>query len=227
MKNTPRSLLRDIKAAVRLGSPEAVNTALDRLLTFPGVAANARMDEAFIGKVILPLGEALTPLTAAQLRALAEHPLAARRAVGAVSLAYRFLADGEITPRDLRRFARDSRPDVRAALAQALSLRGAENSQKLFNLGEIWLQDQSPKVRSTALTFLPVFAESRGESLLALLSPLLADSDREVRAALADALTALGRAGLTEPVLDLLARQEAEPNPNSWVIRRVRGRLSR
>jgi hypothetical protein len=92
----------------------------------------------------------------------------------------------------------------------------------LFVLGKNWLQDPSPKVRCTALGFLPALSESHGDEIVALLAPLGADSDREVRAALAAAINALGRAGLAESVLDLLAHWEAETSPNTWVIRRVR-----
>ena len=61
-KNETRQLLRDLRAAVMLGQPEAVDMALDGLLAFPGVAANDRMDEGFIEQVILPVGEVLKTL---------------------------------------------------------------------------------------------------------------------------------------------------------------------
>jgi hypothetical protein len=189
------------------------------------------MDDAFLNKIILPVGESLTPLPTPQLRPLAEHPLAAGRAVGAAALAQQFLTFRRGSPaktaaptgKDLRKFARDPRPDVRAALTLALSLRAKDAPDTLFNLGKPWLQDPSPRVRCTVLGFLPALAESYGEEIVTLLAPLGAEADREVRAALADALNALGRAGLAGPVLGLVSRWEAEPASNSWVIRRVRG----
>jgi hypothetical protein len=54
-----------------------------------------------------------------------------------------------------------------------------------------------------------------------LLGPLGDDPDRDVRAALVDALGALAQAGLAEAVLDLLALWAAEARPNAWVISRV------
>ena len=92
---------------------------------------------------------------------------------------------GNPTRKDLRKAARDPRPDVRAALGRALSLRAADAPEKPFALGKNWLQDPSPKVRCTTLGFLPALAESHGDEVVALLAPLGADSDREVRAALA------------------------------------------
>ena len=69
-KADTRQLLRDLRAAVMLGQPAAVDEALDGLLAFPGVAGNDRLDEAFIEKVILPVGEVLRKLPSNHLRPL-------------------------------------------------------------------------------------------------------------------------------------------------------------
>ena len=91
MKADTRQLLRDIKAATRLGSPGAVDLAMNGLLTLPGVAANAPLAENMFDKVLVPVGQILAELPPDWLRPLSEHQLAAGRAVGAVALARQFL----------------------------------------------------------------------------------------------------------------------------------------
>ena len=221
MKNKTRQLLRDLKAAAVLGNPEAVDIALNGLLAFPGVAANDRMDDGFIEKTILPVGRSLTPIKSSHLRPLLNHKLAAGRAIGAVALADQFIAGKEATPKDLRKPANDPRLDVRDSLGRVLLLVGHKDPQNLLALGTPWLMNAAPKPRYTALIFIPALAESYGVRLVGLLGPLGSDPDREVRAALVDALNALARAGLAESVMELLALWGGEPHPNVWVISRV------
>ena len=220
-KTDTRQILRDLKTAVLLGNPEAVDIALNGLLAFPGVAANDLMQEGFIEKMILPVGHALIPLETSQLRPLQKHPLAAGRAIGAAALVYQFIAGMHATAKDLRKSANDPRSDVRSALGKALVLAGPQNPAKLLDLGTAWLMNAAPKPRSTALQFIPVLAENYGKRLVGLLGPLGSDPDREVRAALVEALNALARAGLAESVLELLALWAGESRPNAWVISRV------
>ncbi len=221
MKNKTRQLLRDLKAAAVLGNPEAVDIALNGLLAFPGVAANDRMDDGFIEKTILPVGQSLTPLKSSHLRPLLNHKLAAGRAIGAVALADQFIAGKDATSKDLRGPANDPRLDVRNSLGRALLITGQKDPQKLLALGTPWLMNAAPKPRCTALIFIPALAESQGVRLVGLLGPLGSDPDREVRAALVDALNTLARAGLGESVMELLTLWVAEPHVNIWVISRV------
>ena len=221
MKNNPRQLLRDLKTATLLGNPEAVNIALSGILAFPGVAANDRMDEGFIEKTILPVGQALTPLKTSYLRPLLDHDLAAGRAIGAVALADQYIAGKDATPKDLRKPANDLREDVRSSLGKALFIGGRQAPDKLYDLGTPWLMNTAPKPRYTALIFIPALAESHGKRVVGLLGPLGSDPDREVRTALVDALSALARENLAESVLELLSLWATEAHPNSWVISRV------
>jgi hypothetical protein len=221
MKADTRQLLRDLKVATMLGQPEAVDMALEELLAFPGVAANDRMNDSFIERVILPVGQALTPLKTSHLRPLLDHPLAAGRAVGAVALANQYIAGKDAAQNDLRRPANDGRVDVRFSLGRALFCIGPDDPDKLLDLGTRWLVNTAPKPRYTALVFIPALAESFGKRLVELLEPLGADSDREVRAALVEALNSLGRMSLAESVLGLLRVWAAEANPNTWVISRI------
>lgn len=221
MKNNTRQLLRDLKTATLLGNPEAVDIALSGILVFPGVAANDRMDDGFIEKTILPVGQALTPLKTSYLRPLLDHELAAGRAIGAVALANQYVAEMDATSKDLRKPANDPRDDVRIALGKALLAVGHKAPQKLLDLGTTWLMNAAPKPRYTALIFIPALAESFGKRVVGLLGPLGADPDRDVRAALVDALNALAQAGLAESILELLLLWVAESRPNSWVISRA------
>ena len=221
MKNSTRHILRDLKAAAILGNPEAVDIALAGLLIFPEVAANDFMHDGFIEKTILPVGRALTRLKTSHLRPLLTHKLAAGRAVGAVALAEQYMAGKDVTPKDLRKPANDHRQDVRIALGRTLLVAGHQDPEKLLALGTPWLMNDAPKLRFTALIFIPALAEDQGARLVGLLGPLGGDPDREVRAALTDALNALARVGLAGSVLSLLATWAAEKIPNAWVISRV------
>jgi hypothetical protein len=221
MKNSTRQLLRDLRAAAVLGNPEAVDIALDNLLAFPGVAANDRMNDGFIEKTVLPVGQALALLKTSQLRPLLSHNLAAGRAVGAVAMANQFIAGKDATPKDLLKPASDPRLDVRKSLGWELRSIGLQKPQKLFALCTLWLGNIAPKPRYTALIFLPVMAKSHGVRFYDLLEPLGKDPDREVHAALVDALNSLGHAGLSELVFGLLTRWAEDDHPNAWVISRV------
>ena len=216
-----RQLLRDLRAAVLLGQSEAVEMALDGLLTFPGVAGNDRLGEELIEKVILPVGQILKKIESNQLRSLLVNPLAAGRAIGAVAMVHRFVEGKHSTQKDLRKPASDARPEVRTALGRALFEVAEVDPEKLLNLGTTWLMGNSPKLRHSALLFLPALAGSYGQRIVGLLGPMVADEDYDVRKALVAALNTLARAGLAESVLGLLALWGTEAAPNAWVICRV------
>ena len=88
----------------------------------------------------------------------------------------------------------------------------------MFSLGETWMQDSSPRLRQTALAFLPALAPSHGERLIDLCASLEDEQDNGVRAALVAALVDLARAGQAEPVLDLLASWASGTSPKTWVV---------
>ena len=221
MKTEVKQLLRDLKAAAMLGRPEAVDIALDGLLAIPGVASNDRMDDGFIDQIILPVGKALTTLKSSQLRPLLNHPLVAGRAISASGLAHHFIEGKDATQKDLRKPAGDARPDVRKSLGRTLFTVAEVDPEKLLNLGTTWIMQSSPKPRHTALIFIPALTSQYGKRIVGLLGPLAADEDRDVRAALVDALKALGHAGLAETVLELMSMWGSESKPNAWVICRV------
>ncbi|MBL7161598.1 MAG: HEAT repeat domain-containing protein [Anaerolineales bacterium] len=220
-KSQIRELLGDLKAAVRLGHPEAVEIALDDLRSLPVVAANDRLSEGFFDQVIRPAGVTLARLPTNQLLPLLEDPLAALRAVGAVALAHDYLTGKDVDRRALLAPAKDPRPEVRTALGGTLREVGEAYPEHLLHLLDGWLRDSSPKVRSTALTALPALTQSRGEGIIALIEPLNDDESSEVRAALVDALQAIAQGDLAESVLGLLADWGAESRPNVWVITRA------
>jgi len=216
-----RQFMRDLRAAVMLGQPEAVDTALDGLLAFPGVAGNDRMDEAFIEKVIIPVGEILKKLPSNQLRPLLVNPLAAARAIGAVAMAQRFAEGKDSTPKDLRKPANDDRMEVRQVLGHTLSAVAETDPEKVLHLGTNWLLSRAPKQRYCALLFLPALGSHYGQKIVGLLGPAGADADYDVRKALVSALNTLAQAGLAESVLGLLALWATEAARNAWVICRA------
>lgn len=224
MKAEIRELLADFKAAARLGHPEGLQVALDGLRDLPEAAANARLSEAFIQQALLPLGRALAhpQLDLLYLRPLLEDPLAAVRAVAAVALAARFFAGAQVSEQDLRRAGRDHRPEVRAALGQALGQAGADQAEALLELLSPWLAlPAGPRLRQAALLALPYLVPVKGPDLLPLVQPLADEADPQAQAALVTALVALAAGNQPGPVLDLLARWAAAVAPNEWVITRT------
>ncbi|MBC8330612.1 MAG: hypothetical protein H8E28_01400 [Anaerolineae bacterium] len=219
-KTTIRKILNDIKAAVRLGQPEAIQIALEGVFAIPQVAANDQADAALLAQFILPAGEILARLPAAQLRPLLEHPTAALRAISASALARRYLLGKDVNPQVLRVPAGDVRPDVRTALGATLREAGEAAPEHLLPLMDHWLKAKSPRMRETALNFIPALAASHVDEVIAHLHPLSAEDDRAVRAALVDTLHALAERGMAQAVLGLLTRWGNEPAPNIWVITR-------
>ena len=221
MKTEIKQLLRDLRAAVILGRPEAVDIALDGLLKLPGVSANDRMSHGFIEQVAIPLGEALAGLSSSQLRPLLIHHLAVGRAVGGVAIAHRYVKSNDSTEKDLRQSGNDSRLDVRLALGKSLSVVCEADPKKTINLGITWIKHSSPRLRYTSLIFLPALANNFEEEIIELLGTLSTDPNLEVRAALVDALNHLGRMGFSRSVLGLLSLWSSESQPDSWLICRI------
>jgi hypothetical protein len=216
-KSQISAFLNDLKAAARLGHPEAVEMALEGLRAFPQVAANHPLGDGFIDQVILPAGKILSKLPAAQLHPLLDDPQTALRATAGVALAHRFGVGKDGNPKRLQIPAKDARPEVRTALAETLREVGEAHPERLLPLAEDWLAVPSARQRSTALGFIPAL----GQDILQNLDAFKAEQHPEVRAALVDALQALAQNDLAEPVLELLSHWGAEPRPNAWVIGRV------
>lgn len=221
MKTDYKQLLRDLRGAVMLNHPQAVDMALNGLLELPGVASNDRMSDHTIDHIVLPVGEILAALKAPLLRPLSTHALAIGRSVGGVALAHRLVKQTDTTPKDLGRPAGDPRQDVRQAIGKALLALSTTYPTKIFELVKSWLAQPGSRLRYTALITLPGLAPSYKDQLLDLVSNLDDDLDRDVRAVLVEALNAIARHTLATPVLRLLAQWSDKAQPNTWVISRI------
>ena len=214
-------LLRDIKAAVMINRSEAVNLAMDGLLLLPDVISNERINSNFIARVVNPLGEILSALPPVQLRQLAVHELAVGRAIGAIALTYRFVRNNEAITSDLTKLASDSREEVRTAIGKSLANQTEDAPERILELGKQWIQKPSPRIRTTALIFLPKLTPYFEEQIKNLLFPLGKDTDRHVRVELAAALGQIARTTSPESVLELLSAWSKDQDPNIWVICRA------
>lgn len=211
-----RTLVIDIKAAARLGHAESVWLALEGLFELPEANANAQMNQPFIERVILPVGEALVSPTLRTnvIQPLAGEPYAALRAVTAVALAHRHFTFGDVKPQHLTVLARDARPDVRLALQLALAQAGAPLPEKLGRLAEDWLGADSPRQQAVGILLL---AGLPGRALPRL-AAFPVSANPEVRRALVDALTALALDGQQTEVLALLEKWTEQTNNHVWLI---------
>jgi hypothetical protein len=221
MKTGIKQLLRDLRTAVILGRPEAVDIALDGLLNLPGVSSNDRMSQGFTEKVVIPVGEALAGLKSSLLRPLLAHHLAVGRAVGGVALAHRYVKSNDSTQKDLLQPGNDSRSDVRLALGRSLIIVSEADPEKIISLGTTWIKHSSPRLRYTALIFLPELAKNFEVEIIGLLGTLSTDPNPEVRAALVNALNHLAEMSFSRSVLGLLSLWSSESQPDSWLICRI------
>ena len=94
--DTHLEFLADLKAAVRLGHPQAVQIALANLRALPQIASNEQISASQITQLIRPAGNILVRLPSGQLLPLLEDPLAALRAVGAVAVAHQFFKGQDV-----------------------------------------------------------------------------------------------------------------------------------
>jgi hypothetical protein len=221
MKTAFKQLHRDLRAAVLLGRPEAVDIALDGLLELPGVPSNDQMSEGFIERIVIPVGETLAGLKSSQLRPLLEHPLAVGRGVGGVALAYRYVKEGDSTPEDLRLPGNDHRLDVRLALGKSLFTLTETDPEATFKLETSWINQSSSRLRYTALIFLPALASKFDAEIFSMLAAMSKDPNKEVQFGLVGALNQLAVTGYPGQVLNLLSLWSSESKPNSWVICRA------
>jgi len=220
MKINTRSFLSDLKAAVRIGHPESVAVALGNLRALPNVASNDQLPAGFIKQVIHPAGRTLARRPALELAPWLDSPLTAYRSLATAALAYRFTRADDVNPGLLHRAAKDTRPEVRLVLGQALSDVNETIPSALPELAAAWLDDTNPKVRAAALNFIPVLATADQLQISAWLQPMGQDPDEGVNAALAQALKSLADTGYAEIVLALLLDWVSAPHPNVWLIAR-------
>jgi hypothetical protein len=221
MKADIRQILRDLRVAVTLGSLEAVDIAMDSLLDLPGVSSNDPMNEAIIEQVVIPVGGILAGLKSSHLRPLLSHPLAVGRAAGGVALANQYVKGQNATPKDLRKSGNDPRRDVRLAFGRSLSILSEAHPEAIFKLGNAWMTQALPRLRYTAMLFLPPLAPRYEAEIFSLLNYPYTDPNREVRSALVATLNQLARMAYASQVLALLSGWSADPQPDSWIICRT------
>ena len=212
-----RELLTDLKAAVLIGHPDSMQSALD--------GVRALDDEELPPSALVPLGRALTPLPAKTLKPLLDDPDPAIRALACVAFGERYMSGKDITVKDLNTPVNDPNPEVRAALARALIEYTPPRPEKLTPLVEAWLQPpadggRAPRTSHPALLLLPHLPPS-SFPVFSLLTPLDSLEDHDFRETLVNCLNTLAEKGQPAPVLDLLAQWATRPEPNVWVITRA------
>ena len=191
------ALLIDLKGAARIGSPEALDLALEGLAAWKAFTANARLASEDVARVLVPLGEGLAAPTVPDdyLLALAEHSLAGGRALAAVALALRFLRGEARWQARLTRLAGDRRAEVRFALATVLGRHGSTHFAAAMALLRAWLAPpRGARVWSTALQAAAALASAHPRRVLALLEPLTIEqiTHPEVQRPLSEALRQVG-----------------------------------
>ncbi len=141
-RRAQQAFLRDVRLAARLGTPEALDAALQGLLAEDTVAANRALPPRVLTRLIVPAGQALAVDTVpeAYRQRLARSPYAALRALAAAAWGTRF-AHGQAPMRALEAVARDPRPEVRTALRLALTHAPPSRRAALVHQ---WLTPRTP-----------------------------------------------------------------------------------
>ncbi len=208
-----RELLLDLKAALLIGDPESLQTALEGVRRLP--------DDQIPPAALPDLGRALAGLPHERLRPLSTDRDPAIRAIGAAALAERFGQEADEPVESLHALAGDPNPIVRQTLAQALTAADpGPEAAYLLPLAQSWLEDSDENRVRTGLELLPACDPDAGQ-LVRLLGPLAERPDHTFRAALVDCLNRLAQAGQADAVLELLLGWAGEPQPNLWVITRT------
>lgn len=217
MKVEINNLLTDIKAAIQIGQVESLWAALEGLLEFPEIAGNPVMEDAFIKKVILPVGKVLAnpKVKPEHLQTLAEEPQAALQAVAGAAWAHRLMT-GEDVKAGLEKLGASGRQDVRAAVGLGLVRAGENTPEVVYGLAEKWIKNANPALQETALKLFPLLA--RQKTALDLLAQLPPPQDPDVRAGLAEAISETAQAGNDAQVLELLESWTESPETYAWVI---------
>ena len=218
MKPILRECLTDLKAAVRIGHPDAVQSALDNLRSLP--------DELVPPNDLPALGIALVPLPIHMLTDLFNDPDPAIRALASIALGEHYLSQKDVQPGALTPAANDPNPEVRRVFAQFLlkSINQFYDKEpafeRLHQLVLTWANSKFPIITETALQILTGLSLS-AEEVYQYLEPLDKFTEHHVRAELVQCLNTLGDRGYQETIFFILTTWSQRSEPNVWVITRA------
>ena len=212
-----QDLLLDLRAALRLGHPDAVRAALAAIAAQPEIAANRQIPARLRVEFLYPAGRALADALLAPdvLTDLQRAPLTGLRLLGAVVAGYHYAA-GKLPLQKVQVIGKDPRPEVRRALGDTLA--EACPPERLLPLGRAWLGNSSPALRHTVLLALRGAVKGQGKALLNLLAPLHGEHEPESSQALVNLLNALGEQGYAREVLRLLETWIQRADLNPWLV---------
>lgn len=222
MRTAIRTIITDLKAAVRIGHPDAIFAALEGLLAETEISSNQVLTEEYISTVILPVGRVLshTRIPASVLDDLADDNLSAFRAIAVVGSTLHILDNNETNLEKLTGWANDPRADIRAALIAAISADKTE-SESIINLIAVdWLQSDHQRVQQSGLQLVANMA-SPTEDVLDWIASLGRKSNPEINQDIVSVLNKLAQGGNPRGVLSLLKDWMNEAPPNTWVITRA------
>jgi len=223
MKPDLHTILRDLKAAARIGHIESVWAALEGILAYPQISGNHFLDESFIKQVILPVGQTLAQplMNPVALRPLIAHSHAGVRAIAGAALAEGFLkgVNGKGL-RELTALAQDPRQDVRDAVLLACALPASQAPKKQIEIYQSWLTHSSPRLQGLALQLLPYLPEDAILQQIDQLKDFVPPKEPGARRSLAEAIAILGRGTHGPEILSILSGWAEDPEQFDWVITR-------
>ncbi|MCH7480976.1 MAG: hypothetical protein IIC79_06255 [Chloroflexi bacterium] len=223
MNSHTRTVLTDLKAAVRIGHPESIQAALDGLRALPEVSSNQTLHEDFVSKAIVPMGIILsTPrLPFAIITSLEGDALAAIRAVAAAAYAVRYVEDESTAVDDLARWSNEPRAEVRAAFRLGILHSVDQRPRRALSLVSFCLASESPRLRQLGLQIIAGLPEEHCAAVIPILSSLNSESDPDINTDLVNAMNALANKGYAMDIISLLNDWIHADKYRSWVVTRT------
>jgi hypothetical protein len=206
-----REILTDIKAALRIGDPDALYAVLQQIRS---------LDESQLPTAaLLDLGQPLFQLPLPELQSLSNDASPVVRSMAAAGLARKAGRSAQMPTDDLDRLAADRSPEVRQILVQALE-QGDVRPDELSGFAKRWLAGDEPFQVACGLALLPA-TSPEADQIAALLFAHASSPDYALRSALVDCLNGLAQTGQADAVLGLLSAWSEQEDPNVWVITRA------
>ncbi|MBN1231562.1 MAG: hypothetical protein JXA19_06845 [Anaerolineales bacterium] len=225
---TAKSILIDIKAALRIGHLESLESAVVQISALPEVQGNQEIGVSFLNKELFPLAEVLVApkIDPDHLYMLSYDPLAAIRGVALAALTIRYFEVKDIDEKEIISAAHDPRKEVRELVSMAFQKYG-QPPESISIVKEI-LSSTSPAAQECGLSLIPALIKTQPpkETFALILSAKLLDTF-EVRAGLAENLIQSANEVPAELVLELLQTTlndsvfRGHPITSPWVVKKV------
>ncbi len=223
MKKLMKEIKTDLRAAVVLGHPEAVEAVLETLSQVPQFAGNHQMEEHFVIDQLVPLGEmvAKSSFPLDELSEMLDSSTTVYRVIAAVGLIFRWKSQEKVRKELLKQAGDDPRAEVRAAVVHILKSISADQTELVMDLIDSWLDTTSNRLKLTSVQVFPAFYSFNSEEILDTIYEYTLLEDYEINRALVDSLNEIAQNSHGKEIMDRLEIWSHKRDPNQWVICKI------